>query len=186
MRMTTAYLDNTRDSLNNEAGLVGQMLLPDLAGHADQLQARVQQLGQSLSCRVTIVDNDGVVLADSEADPAHMENHRGRPEIALALAAGKGDSIRHSDTLGVDLLYLARTLTTADGKTYVVRLSVHLANLDRQLHLLYGALAGVTVLAIGVAAAIGFYFPGPHTAPGREVGDFAAEPGPGGTDRPLP
>ena len=140
MRMTTAYLDNTRESLNNEAGLVGQMLQPELAGHAEQLQARVQQLGESLSCRVTIVDTDGVVLADSEADPAHMENHRGRPEIALALASGKGDSIRHSDTVGVDLLYLARTLTAADGKTYVIRLSVHLANLDRQLHLLYGPL----------------------------------------------
>src|SRR5580765_1519925 len=71
MRMTTAYLDNTRDSLNNEATLVGQMLQPDLTGRAEQLQALVQQLGQSLSCRVTIVDSDGIVLADSEADPAH-------------------------------------------------------------------------------------------------------------------
>lgn len=57
--------------------------------------------------RATIIDSSGRVLADSEADPASMENHAGRPEFAAALRGGVGVSTRFSHTLGVDFLYVA-------------------------------------------------------------------------------
>ena len=34
--------------------------------------------------RITIIDPDGIVLADSEEDPVTMDNHRSRPEIREA------------------------------------------------------------------------------------------------------
>ena len=58
--------------------------------------------------RVTLIAADGVVLGDSEAEPATMENHAGRPEVAPALAGdAAGSSMRHSATVDQDLLYVA-------------------------------------------------------------------------------
>ena len=49
--------------------------------------------------RLTLIDTDGTVLFDSEADPAAMENHADRAEVRQALAEGTGQSSRYSETL---------------------------------------------------------------------------------------
>src|SRR4051794_22998805 len=46
--------------------------------------------------RVTVITSDGLVLADSEANPSEMENHRTRPEFSEALSGRIGTNIRHS------------------------------------------------------------------------------------------
>ena len=69
--------------------------------------------------RVTWVAGDGTVLYDSVADPAAMENHAGREEIAGALQNGTGRSAHFSDTLMEKTLYCAERLP--DGS--VVRVS---------------------------------------------------------------
>jgi len=57
--------------------------------------------------RVTIIRGDGVVLADSEANPDAMENHATRPEFREALQGRVGSNSRTSHTIGVDFLYVA-------------------------------------------------------------------------------
>ena len=54
--------------------------------------------------RITFIDSDGVVLADSSSD--NLDNHLNRPEIQNI---GK-TYIRHSDTLKIDMMYLAEEL----------------------------------------------------------------------------
>jgi len=71
------------------------------------LQEAVRRQGEASGIRLTVIDPAGVVLADSEHDPATMENHAGRSEIAAALAGSRGSSIRMSPTLGVEMLYVA-------------------------------------------------------------------------------
>jgi len=58
--------------------------------------------------RVTLIANDGKVLADSDENPARMENHRERPEIRTAFSAGSGRAVRYSATLKHDLVYIAK------------------------------------------------------------------------------
>jgi two-component system, OmpR family, phosphate regulon sensor histidine kinase PhoR len=57
--------------------------------------------------RSTIIDASGRVLADSESDPATMENHATRKEFAAALAGKTGEHERRSATLGIPFLYVA-------------------------------------------------------------------------------
>ena len=60
--------------------------------------------------RVTLLDSTGHVLADSHVarnEVAALENHFGRPEIAMARAQGRGHSWRYSSTLGRGMLYVA-------------------------------------------------------------------------------
>ncbi|MCM1127090.1 MAG: ATP-binding protein [Lachnospiraceae bacterium] len=49
--------------------------------------------------RVTLIDCNGNVLFDSEADAGKLDNHADREEINEAMKAGKGKSIRYSRTL---------------------------------------------------------------------------------------
>src|SRR5208283_2015865 len=65
------------------------------------------QSARAADARVTIIDSTGKVLADSEADPAKMDNHATRPEFISALQGGVGISARPSRTIGTDLLYVA-------------------------------------------------------------------------------
>ncbi len=57
--------------------------------------------------RVTLVDAQGKVFADSEKEIALLENHFNRPEVQEARLRGKGKSIRFSQSIGVDMLYVA-------------------------------------------------------------------------------
>jgi two-component system, OmpR family, phosphate regulon sensor histidine kinase PhoR len=65
------------------------------------------QAARAAGTRVTVIDSAGNVRADSEADPAKMENHATRPEFVSALQGQVGSSTRLSHTIGMDLLYVA-------------------------------------------------------------------------------
>jgi two-component system phosphate regulon sensor histidine kinase PhoR len=71
------------------------------------LQDTVSQEGQAAGARATVIDAQGKVLADSEADAATMENHAGRPEFVAALNGDVGTDTRRSHTLGIPFLYVA-------------------------------------------------------------------------------
>ena len=60
--------------------------------------------------RLTLVDADGNVLADTSANAEELENHRERREIKDANAKGVGKSSRYSDTLMTKTLYYAKKL----------------------------------------------------------------------------
>ena len=75
-----------------------------------QLQARVRELGTGTGTRITIIAPDGTVLADSEAQPATMENHGWRPEVLRARELGLGSAVRRSATVGTDMLYVAQSV----------------------------------------------------------------------------
>ena len=63
--------------------------------------------------RLTIIDTDGTVLADTDADASQLEDHNSRPEVIDAGRSGWGEAARHSDTLGTSMFYVAKRF--ADG-----------------------------------------------------------------------
>jgi len=73
----------------------------------DLLQQITKLAAAEANERATVIDSSGKVLADSEADPATMENHSNRPEFAQALKGQRGTATRSSRTVGVDFLYEA-------------------------------------------------------------------------------
>jgi len=83
--------------------------------------------------RVTVIAADGRVLADSAHDPETMENHAGRPEIRQAFGEGEGRAVRHSATLGRDLVYLALRYQPAGPEPVVLRLALPLRHIDETL-----------------------------------------------------
>jgi len=104
------------------------LLLPsaaDPSGNPLPLHDWVAHMSAS-GVRVTVIAADGVVLADSESNPATMENHAGRPEIRDALARGDGRSIRRSVSVGRDLIYYAVRQSLPGQPLLVLRFSLPL------------------------------------------------------------
>src|SRR5215467_12579317 len=75
--------------------------------HTHSLAEIAAQEGQAAGARATIIDASGKVLADSESNPATMENHAKRAEFAAALSGKTGENERRSATLGIPFLYVA-------------------------------------------------------------------------------
>ena len=48
---------------------------------SDELRDRLAELRRHVAVRVTLLAEDGRVLADSDEDAAQMENHADRPEV---------------------------------------------------------------------------------------------------------
>jgi len=122
------YVSSLEDGLRSQAALIGDELGPTMANPAHVTASRsiAARAARSTGARVTLIAPDGTVLADSEHDPATMENHSSRPEVREALATGSGSSIRHSATIGVDMLYVAVVRKQGGARLGVVRVALPL------------------------------------------------------------
>jgi two-component system, OmpR family, phosphate regulon sensor histidine kinase PhoR len=110
--------------------------------------------------RVTLVSADGTVLADSEENPDGMGNHADRPEIreALSMPTGSGRAIRHSDTRGHDLVYLAQRFQSKSGQALVVRFSVPLSRLDEGVSAFRTRLWSISLFILVLAGGASLFF----------------------------
>jgi two-component system phosphate regulon sensor histidine kinase PhoR len=146
---------NTESYLASEAQIVANSVRPLLASAAPQssFDALAKQIGAGVDTRVTIIALDGTVLGDSEADPAMMENHAGRPEVQAAMQSGSGKDTRSSNTLGVDFSYVAQRVDVNGSPAAVVRVARPLSAIDATLSSITRSLL-IAVVVTGAIAAL--------------------------------
>ena len=117
---------------------------------AKEMSTQFKQIALISSARVTLVDSQGKVFADSEKEIAGLENHFNRPEIQEARLRGKGKSIRYSQSLGLDMLYVAVPIKTKAQITGYVRLARPLHDVQLLVEKVYQKI----LLAIFIVAII--------------------------------
>jgi two-component system phosphate regulon sensor histidine kinase PhoR len=118
------------------------------AGLIARYDPEADRIGQLLDARVTFITRDGIVIGDSaetEAGIAGMENHARRPEVIDAREHGLGTSRRHSDTINVDMLYVA--VPVMHPTIAFVRVAVPLSSIRQQLL----STVSATLIALNVA-----------------------------------
>ncbi len=96
----------------------------DMQRFADRVKA-------ATGLRVTLIAEDGTVIADSDSNASQMENHATRPEVLASTFTKTGTKIRHSDTLGYDLLYAAKKVHK-NGQNMTLRLAIGLSQMLEQ------------------------------------------------------
>ena len=117
------------------------------------LKQMTAEAAKAAGARITVIDSTGKVLADSEADPAKMENHATRPEFIAALHGGGGTSTRVSKTVGVEFLYVAVPIAGGAVRMAYPLTSIREANREIRLDLIKGsAIAGLLALLLVFAA----------------------------------
>jgi two-component system, OmpR family, phosphate regulon sensor histidine kinase PhoR len=102
-RLESSLLDDLTASLTTTAKAVRSAL----PAEETSLQTAVGPLADEVGVRITVIRPDGVVLADSEHDPATMENHSTRPEVEDARRGRIGVASRTSETVGRPFRYVA-------------------------------------------------------------------------------
>lgn len=103
---------------------------------------QVREAALAAGGRLTLIAKDGRVIADSENDPKHMENHLSRPEVQAALAGTTGSIRRQSPTMGVPFLYVA--IPIRDG---AVRLAVPMSKVKIQVDSIRKQMLAATAIA---------------------------------------
>jgi len=153
-------LQEIKASLINQAHLVVAQVSQDALKkeNAHLLETLVETLSSKIKCRLTIVNNQGKVLADSEkseSDVLKMESHSQRPEIKTALTGAIGEEIRYSSTLKMDMLYVALPLQDKGQIAGVVRLALPLTNVQKILFSVRKAIFLSLLFALGLAFVLG-------------------------------
>jgi signal transduction histidine kinase len=125
-------------------------------GRRGGLQTFAVRVARRIGGRVLITDSDGVLIADSLQPPGTKPpSYSSRPEIAVALAGTPNWEVRHSSTLGADLLVSAVPVRSAARVIAVVRISYPMAEVIGSIHRawMFLGLVGAVTLAIGLALA---------------------------------
>ena len=135
-----SYMDELRRSLETQARIAELSLRVARTGTVERT---IDQIAEKSGVRVTLIRADGSVVADSEADPAAMENHAKRPEFVLALEGGTGSDIRLSRTVGREFLYVA--IPTTGG---ALRLALPTPEIDAHTQEIRSNVLRAAVLAV--------------------------------------
>lgn len=100
-------LGQAREDLAQEYEVILKGITESQMGGKEYLEKLDKQF---FTTRLTLVSADGTVLYDSGGREGDLENHRSRPEIAVALAYGVGEDVRYSSTDRESAFYYARKL----------------------------------------------------------------------------
>lgn len=184
MAVDRFHTERVRSELRSVVNLATRELF---AGQTDPRNAAVRpfcgKLAQAMQCRVTVIAPDGAVTADTERDPAELENHAGRPEVVAATASGEGMNIRFSSTVRQRLMYVA-VRATPEG--VIIRASVSLAHMDDMLASLHRRLVAAGILASLAAIALSFLMSRRLGLWLKQVRAWITQYGQGNLDQSLP
>ncbi|WP_257283564.1 diguanylate cyclase [Endozoicomonas sp. SESOKO1] len=176
-------LESYQNKLHQVAEITSRILRDDIELHGDNhfdFDVIATDIGVSADIRVTIINEHGVVIGDSQVaghELARMDNHGSRPEVLQAIEHGSGASTRHSHTKGYDLMYYAVKVEVAGdnnhnhsdghesashisdvGETYIIRTSIALNLFTNELMWLWVWVIVISLLGVLVVIMITRFF----------------------------
>lgn len=173
--MRRHHLDERSASLTHMAVVLEAQVIPFLTGPgAGDLAGLVHAYGRETATRITVIDRDGNVLADSEREPRDMESHSFRPEIQASLRGETRMSIRRSSTLGTEMMYLSVPLRSDGTVVGALRLSSYMRDFESLMSALRADLLSVLVLATVVALLLALLLTRSVESPVQEVMDASS------------
>ena len=104
----------------------------------DNIEEIIHQLHEKLKHRITIIDEAGIVIADSDKELSQIKNHLNRKELIEAKNNTVGKDTRKSETINKELLYVAKKITISN-KIYYIRMADYISIItDNFISLTFG------------------------------------------------
>ncbi len=104
----------------------------------DNIEEIIHQLHEKLKLRITIIDQAGIVIADSDKELSQIKNHLNRKELIEAKNNTVGKDTRKSETINKELLYVAKKITISN-KIYYIRMADYISIItDNFISLTFG------------------------------------------------
>jgi len=179
------FYEQIQEDIKDRALLLRPHILHLLTGKEGRLQEFCRQNGRTAATRITVIDNDGTVLADSNENPAQMDNHGTRPEILTALTGSTGSSLRFSKTLSQNMVYVAIPLQEDRPGAGVLRLSVPATAVETVLSSIHKKIVLSAGLIALLAAWLSYFLASRISKPLEEMRRGAERLAAGKTNRPI-
>jgi signal transduction histidine kinase len=135
--------------------------------------------------RVVVVDSRGSAVVDSNPIPGDT-SFANRPEIAAALAGRVASGVRHSNTLGLDLLYVAVPVASAGKVLGAARVTYPTSAADTRVRRYWLTLAGIAGIVLAGVSLLGVWVARGVARPLKRVEEAAAAIGAGRLDVRAP
>lgn len=152
LALKSIILEHNKNHLKHAIELI------DLELHSvNNLDKYVSNIYKKTSLRTTIIDENGTVLAESNADKTEMDNHAQRFEVMESNTKEYGYIIRYSNTVEADFLYIAKKIVYKNRNIYI-RLSMSLAQIMDDFYSLWIKLlfifSSILIIALFVSKAM--------------------------------
>jgi len=180
------FLTESRENLISQTRLAKLLAEHENRGTTPQIIA--EKIGSAVKARVTLIDPQGKVIADSDISQARisgLENHLDRPEVQSALKSGVGHSMRYSDTLGTQMLYTAIAYSQGSSKG-IIRLSQPLGHFAEASNAIHKMTGGAMLISLLIAIAFSLVLSRVTSKPLREMAEMAANIGKDDQFRRIP
>lgn len=139
------YFNETKKELAQEARYISMGLE---SGGDNFLNKIAAENGSNV--RITLIDKDGIVLFDNQAEAKTLENHAMRQEVMEAVAVGAGEAERFSDTLDKTTYYYAVRLD--DGK--ILRLARTIDSIYKSVLQMLPIMGGIVIVVAFLASIV--------------------------------
>ena len=121
------YIDQTKNSILQNIELLSYNI-----DNIDKITKVAKKIKDDLNLRLTLIDQDGTVLCESHKDKKTMDNHKYRQEIKEANIKKYGYTIRYSNTLHKELLYVVKRYKVK-GRYIYIRISKEVEGINQEI-----------------------------------------------------
>ena len=161
-KMVSTIREDAIETAEKQLGTVTWLLGQENGSYTPaSLSDRLDAIKKHVGVRITVVDINGRVVADSDVphnDITSLDNHASRPEIAEAQTRPIGISVRFSATLGHNLIYLARQQTLPGIGPGIVRISLPYSDVQELLDGMTKNFLGILALTLFIFVVLTSFF----------------------------
>lgn len=138
-----------------QAKMLGDAFHDEEFTSQEEYQTFIEEYGDKYNLRITIIDRDGDVIADTIGE--YLENHKTRKEVGKALDGESNTIIRYSKTMGQKYSYSAVPVNNGSFQG-VIRVSVPLGELTTLDSNLASGVAAALFLSLVLASLVAYLY----------------------------
>ena len=137
-----------KTNVSNTIGIVKELLKKE--ENSTCFDKFVKKIKKISGYRTTIINKEGVVLAETDREKDGMSNHLNRPEVMQSMREPIGVQVRHSSSVNRDFVYAA-VKTEINGTTLYLRLASEVSGYEKPLYSLWYQIASIFIFALAIA-----------------------------------
>ena len=137
-----------------------------------EIQSRVEEIARIARARVTVIDREGKVIAETDREAAILGIHLERPEIQEARVRGKGSATRYSRTLKEEMIYVALPIQKGSEIVGYIRLARTLGEVKKTIEEFTAILLQSFLIILVSSVFVAFLFSRRLTTPIRDMEHF--------------
>lgn len=176
--LESASVQNVENNLISEIHMADKLTTWRRAMQASppeqtELQQLAQRIHQSTNARITFVDTDGRVIADSDVQNTEGTSIASKAEMLAAKHSGAGYAVRGDDVSGQKMIYAAVKETSSNGTIGYIRMAVSVMHIHASQHHLWILLITALILLFLLAVIISFRVAHGLTRPLEQIAQVA-------------